>query len=470
MEMPDRVPSLVDCAAQAIVCHSSLAESIIHSYRLPPNVIYRLMKVSFVKGRILSLKALLPHWPYERLAMDMFWPELRECIRWKLLCGCDTRDILDCMRSCFVVAMKSFFFLFHSEKRPSKFTLDISGVDLSEVQILSAMMYLKKLTSSKKHSRKHHSKSADSVGPYTLFMDCSISDVNVNLINLIHELVKPFKNKLIVEFKRLEIVSVPWRKVLRILHSLNEKVVTSLSINMNGPIIGEHFISSLKRVGSFKNLTSLSLSQNHIKLNNKNAEILGAVLQKCKFVNRLNLSGNPVTGSLETILARKEMGIIHLNLSYCNLSSVDINYLANSLHRESIVELDLSYNDLNKSFSQFLSIINGASCQLEILCIDYTHLRSHHIGSLVTALCQMKRLRYLSMPQTHFGFEEMMELAPLGSIKSLEIFRPCSNLDDDYFEFTTEVDAFKENFLLEYYKFRKSKHKNAYPKETNILF
>ncbi|XP_071442985.1 leucine-rich repeat-containing protein 14-like [Hetaerina americana] len=469
MDMPDRVPSLVDCAAQAIVCHSSLADSIIRSYRLPPNVIYRLMKVSFIKGRILSLKALLPHWPYERLSMDMFWPELREFIRWKLLSGCDTRDILDRMKSCFIVAMKSFFFLFHSEKRPSKFTLDISGVDLSEVQILSAMMYLKKLTSSKKHLRKHNNKTLDSVGPYTLFMDCIISDVNINLINLIHELVKPLKNKLIVEFKRLEIVSVPWRKILRILHSLNEKVVTSLSINMNGPA-GEHFVLSLKRIVSFKNLTSLSLSQNHIHLNGKNAEVLGAILQKCKLVTRLNLSGNPIAGSLETLLARKEFGIMHLNLSYCSLSQSDLKYLCTSLHKESLIELDVAYNDLNKSFSHFLTLIDGASGQLEILCMDYTYLRSHHIPSLVTSLGKTKRLRYLSMSQTTFGFEEMMDLTPLGSIKSLEILRPCSSLGSDYFEPSNEVDIFKQNFAQEFYRFRKSKHKMSPLKETNILF
>ncbi|KAG8224061.1 hypothetical protein J437_LFUL001138 [Ladona fulva] len=443
LEGNDRIPSLVDLAAQVIVSHRSLTESIITSYRLPPNVMYSLMKVSFLK-------------------------DLREVIRWKVLCGNDAKDFVDSVRSYFTIAMRSFFLLYHSERKPAKFTLDISGVELLEVQILASLQYLKNLTSARKHSVKRNKKNVEAVGPYTLYMDCKISEININLINLIHDLLKPFKNSLIVEFKRLEIVSVPWNKVLRILHSLNEKIVTSLSINMNGPA-GEHFILALKRIAAFKNLTSLSLGQNHIRLSNKIAEILGVILQKCKSITRLNLSGNPVAGSLETILSKKELGLHHLNLSYCSLSPLDVRFLSNSLHRETLIELDLAYNDLNKSFPEFLALIDGASSQLEILHMNNAYLNSHHVQDLVTALSKLKRLRYLNMSQTSFTYEEVMESAKLGAIKSLEVFRPCSNLDDYYFENANEVFMIRLNFAKEFYKYRFLRHKTSKVKYTNIL-
>lgn len=91
-----------------------------------------------------------------------------------------------------------------------------------------------------------------------------------------------------------------------------------------------------------------------------------------------------------------------LELANCCLNRVDMTYLSNSLHSESLVCLDISGHDLFASFSTcFHKLLSRCSSTLASLTLEECNIKDEHMGAFINALmfCQeLEELKLLGNP------------------------------------------------------------------------
>lgn len=87
-----------------------------------------------------------------------------------------------------------------------------------------------------------------------------------------------------------------------------------------------------------------------------------------------------------------------IDLSNCSLSPVDMAYLANSLHSEALVKLDLSGHVVADLFpNTFHKLLHRCSVTLTSLCLEECGLADENLDLLTNALTPCNRLQELKI-------------------------------------------------------------------------
>jgi hypothetical protein len=135
--------------------------------------------------------------------------------------------------------------------------------------------------------------------------------------------------------------------------------------------------------------------------NPESSRQMAQVLGDLKHLNRLDLSGSPLGGCLQTLLSPIKKPLQYLSLHSCGLLDSDLFYLTNSIH--TLVEhLDLSENRLTRFSDALIVLLKKCSSSLFVLelddnrfdCIDY-----------LTIICVARKMPKLKILATKGTFE-----------------------------------------------------------------
>ncbi|XP_030645393.1 leucine-rich repeat-containing protein 14B [Chanos chanos] len=130
--------------------------------------------------------------------------------------------------------------------------------------------------------------------------------------------------------------------------------------------------------------------------------ILGELLSQLKELRELYLGFSTLTGHLRKLLSPLTTPLQRLELANCRLNSVDMAYLANSLHSEYLVLLDLSGHDVAELFpNTFRKLLRRCSATLTSLALEECGLEDEHLELLTQSLepCHcLEELKFLGNP------------------------------------------------------------------------
>nr|XP_023648775.1 leucine-rich repeat-containing protein 14B [Paramormyrops kingsleyae] len=125
---------------------------------------------------------------------------------------------------------------------------------------------------------------------------------------------------------------------------------------------------------------------------------IGELLSRLKQLTELYLAFSTLTGHLRRLLSPLKTPLRCLELANCSLNSADMVYLANSLHSEHLVSLDLSGHALAEAFPHaFLKLLRRCAGTLASLTLEECGLEEQHLELLAGALAPCRALRQLKL-------------------------------------------------------------------------
>ena len=130
----------------------------------------------------------------------------------------------------------------------------------------------------------------------------------------------------------------------------------------------------------------------------------------------------------------------YLELANCCLNRIDMTYLANSLHSEALVHLDISGHDIFGSFSTSASkLLSRCSGTLVSLILEECDIKDEHMNTVITALapCQgLEELKLMGNPLTSAALRRLFSTLSTGFSKlryiELPVPRECYSEDVTY--------------------------------------
>uniref|UniRef100_A0A3B3VPK5 Uncharacterized protein n=1 Tax=Poecilia latipinna TaxID=48699 RepID=A0A3B3VPK5_9TELE len=126
-----------------------------------------------------------------------------------------------------------------------------------------------------------------------------------------------------------------------------------------------------------------------------------------------------------------------LELANCCLNRVDMTYLANSLHSESLVHLDLSGHDIFGSFSTaFHKLLSRCSATLTTLVLEECDIEDDHLTTFTNALspCQgLQELKLLGNPLSSVTLRRLFSTLTTGfpKLRYIEVPAPRDCYSED---------------------------------------
>ncbi|XP_029104187.1 leucine-rich repeat-containing protein 14B [Scleropages formosus] len=125
-------------------------------------------------------------------------------------------------------------------------------------------------------------------------------------------------------------------------------------------------------------------------------ETIGELLSRLTQLTELYLAFSTLTGQLRRLLSPLHTPLQCLELANCALNRMDMIYLANSLHSEHLVSLDLSGHDLVELFpNTFHKLLRRCAGTLTSLTMEECGLEDQHVDMLTQALAPCRALREL---------------------------------------------------------------------------
>lgn len=129
-----------------------------------------------------------------------------------------------------------------------------------------------------------------------------------------------------------------------------------------------------------------------------------------------------------------------LDLANCCLNRVDMTYLSNSLHSESLVRLDISGHNIFSSFStSFHKLLGRCSATLASLALEECDIEDEHMDAFTNALacCQtLEELKLLGNPLTSAALRRLFSMLSAGFPKlryiEVPVPRECYSEDATY--------------------------------------
>ncbi|XP_036372190.1 leucine-rich repeat-containing protein 14B [Megalops cyprinoides] len=166
---------------------------------------------------------------------------------------------------------------------------------------------------------------------------------------------------------------------------------------------------------------------------------IGARLALLPKLTELYLAFSTLSSHLRHLLSPLQTPLQVLELANCSLTPVDMAYLANSLHAEHLVSLDLSGHDVASVFPiTFRKLLRRCAGTLASLALEECALEDQHLDFLWEALSACRglcELKLLGNPLGVAGQRRLLAaLAGLASLRYLElpVPRDCYPPDASY--------------------------------------
>uniref|UniRef100_A0A3P8SXL7 Leucine-rich repeat-containing protein 14B n=1 Tax=Amphiprion percula TaxID=161767 RepID=A0A3P8SXL7_AMPPE len=239
--------------------------------------------------------------------------------------------------------------------------------------------------------------------------------------------------------------SLALKQLFYILRLAEPESITKLEVVHNVPLEATHLEVLLSRV-EFPKLQSLTLPAGALdvrRLSSLDGDLLatiGNLLAQLSSLTELYVGFSTLTGHLRRLLNPLNKPLQCLDLANCCLNRVDMTYLANSLHSESLVNLDISGHDIFGSFStSVLKLLGRCSTTLVSLALEECNIEDEHIDAFISALalCQgLEELKLLGNPLTSAALQRLFSTLSSGFPKlryiELPVPRECYSEDVTY--------------------------------------
>ncbi|XP_028255294.1 leucine-rich repeat-containing protein 14B [Parambassis ranga] len=227
--------------------------------------------------------------------------------------------------------------------------------------------------------------------------------------------------------------SLALKQLFYVLRLAEPESITKLEVVHNVPLEATHLEVLLSRV-EFPKLQSLTLpagALDYRRLGSDDDDLLatiGNLLAHLRNLTELYVGFSTLTGHLRRLLNPLNTPLQYLELANCCLNRVDMTYLANSLHSEALVHLDISGHDIFGSFSTSVhKLLSRCSATLAILALEECNIKDEHMDAFTNALacCQnLKELKLLGNPLTSVALRRLFSTLSAGFPKLRYIEAP----------------------------------------------
>ncbi|KAG7500077.1 leucine-rich repeat-containing protein 14B-like [Solea senegalensis] len=250
--------------------------------------------------------------------------------------------------------------------------------------------------------------------------------------------------------------SLTLKQLFYVLRLAEPESITKLEVVHNVPLEAVHLEVLLSRV-EFTKLQSLTLPAGSLDVRRLVADddvlgTIGKLLAQLSSMTELYVGFSTLTGHLRRLLSHLNTPLQRLELANCCLNRLDMTYLANSLHSEFLIRLDISGHDIFSSFSTYFhKLLRRCSGSLASLTIEECNIEDEHMDALTDALscCQvLEELKLLGNPLTAAALRRLCSMlsAAFPKLRYIEVPVPRECYPEDV---TYPLD---ESVLLHYNK------------------
>ncbi|XP_041868340.1 leucine-rich repeat-containing protein 14B [Melanotaenia boesemani] len=248
-----------------------------------------------------------------------------------------------------------------------------------------------------------------------------------------------------LHFVRFRADSLALKQLFYVLRLAEPESITKLEVVHNVPLEATHLEVLLSRV-EFPKLQSLTLPAGALDIRRLGADdddllaTIGNLLAKLSSLTEFCVGFSTLTGHLRRLLSPLNTPLTVLELANCYLNRLDMTYLANSLHSEALIHLDISGHDIFGSFSaQFQKLLNRCSATLASLTLEECDIDDQHLNTFTDALtpCQgLEELKFLGNPLTSTALRRLFSILSAGFPKlryiEVPVPRECYSEDVTY--------------------------------------
>ncbi|KAM3596835.1 uncharacterized protein V6R79_021481 [Siganus canaliculatus] len=251
--------------------------------------------------------------------------------------------------------------------------------------------------------------------------------------------------------------SLALKQLFYVLRLAQPESISKLEVVHNVPLEAPHLEVLLSRV-EFPKLQSLTLPAGALDIRRLGSDeedllaTIGELLAQLGSLTELCVGFSTLTGHLRRLLNPLNTPLRCLELANCCLNRVDMTYLSNSLHSESLARLDMSGHNIFGSFSTcFHKLLSRCSGTLVSLVLEECDIEDEHMNALTNALagCQkLEELKLLGNPLTSAALRRLFSILSTNftKLKYIEIPVPRECYSEDV---TYPLD---DSVLLQYNK------------------
>ncbi|XP_061598451.1 leucine-rich repeat-containing protein 14B [Cololabis saira] len=239
--------------------------------------------------------------------------------------------------------------------------------------------------------------------------------------------------------------SLALKQLFYVLRLAEPESIAKLELVHNVPLEAPHLEVLLSRV-KFPKLKSLTLPPGALDVRRLGSDeddllaTLGNLLAQLRNLTELYVGFSTLTGHIRRLLSPLNTPLQCLELANCCLNRLDFTYLANSLHSENLVHLDISGHDVFGSISTCVQKLLGRCSEtLVSLTLEECDIKEEDINNLINALapCQgLEDLKLMGNPLTAASLHRLFSTLSAGFPKlryiELPVPRECYSEDVTY--------------------------------------
>ncbi|XP_029022679.1 leucine-rich repeat-containing protein 14B [Betta splendens] len=236
--------------------------------------------------------------------------------------------------------------------------------------------------------------------------------------------------------------SLALKQLFYVLRLAEPESMIKLEVVHNVPLEATHLEVLLSRV-EFPKLQSLTLPAGALDYRRLGSDdddslaTIGNLLAQLRSLTELCVGFSTLTGHLRRLLYPLSTPLQCLELANCCLNRVDMTYLANSLHSEALVHLDISGHDIFTSFSAaFQKLLSHCSATLISLVVEECNIEDGHMDDFISSLasCQdLEEVKLLGNPLTSEALKRLFSFLSAGfpKLKYIEVPVPRECYSED---------------------------------------
>jgi len=177
-------------------------------------------------------------------------------------------------------------------------------------------------------------------------------------------------------------------------------------------------------IAALKQLNDLGLRINVPNKSKTKLADLARLLTHFSNISSLSVPSCEMKGKLCDIINVLPRNLQCLKLKWCQLNNADLRYLSNSIHTESLRQLHLNYNGLNKHIEELAELITSIQGNIVLLSLEGCWLTRDTFQQLIEPLLGCQELTCLDVSNNSFKLSELCDDLPvLGKIPKLILLR-----------------------------------------------